>query len=263
MIYEYSTPSFLKEEGVTGLSDSKLRKLIRLYSSRINKIVGHSFIASPFEYDSLPLNGDLYRLPGPKIIEVISASYGYSDLSRTFIEPLNIGFEGNLVNLNTRGLRKPVGVKFSYLAGDMIGRKRVKVKTLERITDSTTQFKVNSVEGLVVRDVLQSQFNCFIITGINYDENIITIDAPYQIAPLPANEILSCYGQVPYEIEEALMLFIKHHDTLQSNAGRMKSERIGDYSYEQFEGKNSLSGIAEIDSILSGFFKDDFNITFL
>lgn len=263
MIFEYTTPSSLKEEGVTEYSDDKLRKLIRMYSSRINKLIGHSFVPSPLEFSSLPSSGDLYRLPGPKVIEVLSASYGYSDLSRTPLDNLSIAIEGNLINLDSRGLRRPVGVNFRYLSAEMINEKRVKVRTLDKIQDGTTQFKVNSAENLSVRDVLQTDKNCFIIKEIDYDQNIITIDEAYQIPRLPVNTELSCYGQVPYEIEEAVILFIKHHKTSQKSSGRMKSEKIGDYSYEVFEGKNSISGNSEIDNLLSGFMKDNIGLFYL
>lgn len=263
MKYEYASLSSLSEYKKQ-FSPEVLRNLSKLYSDRINRIVGKQFIATPKILKVNPFS-KLFKVPGSPIIKVNSIYADFHDGSRTFLEPSRYEVkENNLIRLKDLAIEGVEALEINCIMGLMEYPKDIQVELVTQIEAYESTATLNSTEGLEVRDVLTYGNTPIIITGIDYTNNIIDFDDVGNIPTMPIGATLSCYGQVPLQIEEAVKLFIKHHKKLQGFAGRITSERIGkSYSYDTTGLESSITGIAEIDSILFLFINDDFDILFL
>jgi hypothetical protein len=263
MRYAYATIQSLRDFGISAIEypDALARRLIYLYSDRVNKIVEKVFIANEITYNGF-FEGSMFKLHGAPIIELKDISFIGTDNFRQSLDTNSYKVNNNkwirLANMSSDSLNN---VEINYIGGIVENPKRVEVELTSPINKDATSFTVRDASKLEPRDVLVFDNKVFIINDIDYSINAIIVDKVDNIPIIPAGTITVCYGQVPYLIEEAVKLFIKHHKALQKR-NVMKSEKIGKYQYEMFE-SGSSTGIAEIDSILSLFINDEFDISFL
>jgi hypothetical protein len=266
MRFSYTTLSEVRAFGISSLelSDKEVLRLIKLYSDRFNRLTGRVF--APLETKMLLDGGNiLYKLSGSPVLKVKGVTSLYSDGSRTPISPMQYSINDyTLLKLEPRLREGLANVEVLLVQGEMEGMKEVEVSITSTITSGTTEFGVDSADQLEIRDVLVFGSVMFIINDIDYSNNMITIDDPGNIKPIPMGSKTTVYGQVPMLVEEAIKLFVKNHKSLQTQKSGFKSESIGNYSYTKADGTTGYTGITEIDSIINLFNGgDDVTITYL
>lgn len=266
MDYKYASIASLREYGLNTIQypDDLLKRLVRLYSDRVNRILGREFIAAPKTKRVNPFSS-LFKIPGSSIVKVDSITVNYTDGSSALLEPSYYEVkENNLIQLKNLTIEGIDALDIGLITGDMEYNKVVEVELATAISSYEVSAQLVDVSQLEPRDVLVFGNTTIIINSVDYDSKIIEFDDVGNIRPIPIGTKTTCYGQVPVQIEEAIKLFIKHHKKLQGFSGRITSERIGkSYSYETTGLEASITGIAEIDSILFLFINDDFDIVFL
>lgn len=263
MKYEYASITALRDYQKTFDTDT-LKKLIRLYSDRVNRLTAKEYIASQ-KTVRVTLFNQLIKLSGSPIMKINTVTALYPDGSTALLDTSNyILQENNLIqvkNLQEQGVE---ALEINYIAGCMEGAKEFQVELISPIRAYEVQARLKDASGLEERDVLVFGNTVIIINLIDYASNTIYFDVTGNIPTIPQGAKTICYGQVPLQIEEAIKLFVKHHKKLQGFSGRITSERIGkSYSYDSTGLDNTITGIAEIDSILFLFINDDFDILFL
>jgi len=278
MIYEYCPLSSLSDYSSQYTPD-QLKQLVRLYSDRVNRITDKYFIGQSSSIFLKPYNDRLLKVTGAPIAAINSINAIYVDGTSGVLPTDKYRLEGpNLIRLMNWYRYTMDELEFNKIFDDF-DLDAITVNAITGIVDNLKQFEVElavdlnpydveaqlvDASGLDVRDVLIFGQYTFIITDIDYTANTVSFDDPGNIRPFKTGTKTTCYGAVPYQIEEVIKLFIKHHQKLQGFAGRIKSEHIGrSYQYDSTGLDHSITGIAEIDSILFLFINDEFDTIFL
>jgi hypothetical protein len=264
MRYEYASITSLSEYKKLFSSDM-LKSLSRLYSDRINRITRKVFIATPNTIRVNPYDSTLIPIPGPKIIKIESITAEYSNGGRLVLNPGDYSIQGNnLIRLNSIPRHGLDALEIGYIMGEVESPKEVEVVLDSPIGPYEVSASLVDASQVEPRDVLVFGKTIIIVNSVDYESNIIDFDDVGNIQTIGQGTGTTCYGQVPIQIEEAVKLFVKHHKKLQGFSGRIKSERIGkSYSYDSVGLENTITGIAEIDSVLILFINDDFDILYL
>jgi hypothetical protein len=299
MKFAYTTLQSVRDFGIssTDVSDDLVRKLIPIYSDRVNTVCGQIF--APLQRNvNVNIDGgsnDIH-VPGSPIVKINSINFTDMQGNQTVIDPSNYALQDNnwvkffvkQVNDITLAVLKSWYYDSYYtdyslygslfldgktfedylilncIIGNIENNKDIVVNLSSPITTGTTSFTITDASVLEPGDVFVFNNNMLIADSIDYATNTITIDQAPNMPTIPSGSTVEVYGRTPLLIEQVLNLFIKHHENLSaSQGGTLRRERIGSWFNETSGNTTGMTGINEIDNILYLFTKDDIQVDYL
>lgn len=264
MLFQYCSIKSLRDYGVSSndISDALALKLIIDYSSLINQLTEQFFIPQTL-IERISGGTKLIKIANKSIIKINSIYTISNEFIEELIETTNYRIDKNLIIFNIftpEGIRN---IKINGVFGNINNSKDISFTSTSNIIKDSTTFTVNDTTGLEENDVIVYGNYCIFINSINHQTKTITIDKfPYTFS-INSGTQFNCYGSVNPLITKCILMLVKNYKSLQSQVGRIKSEKTDDYEYELFESFGNSTGIVEVDNILNSFINSQFNIEYL
>lgn len=264
-ILAYSTIKSVRDSGISQakMADGEVSRLIYQYSRMITKLVKIWFTPVSLK-ERFNGGGNVIKTGLPPVIKLFGVSIVNQDQSRTALDPLEYEAIGKIIRFNKRTIEGVRNIEVDGIFGEIDNRKSVPVKITTDIVEGSVSFDVEDASELEMRDIFVFDNKILIANSIDYENNRVMIDTQGEIKPIGAGSETICYGCVPYDIERAINLMIKHSKTLENQiGGKIKSEKTDDYQYELFQSGELSTGIPEVDRILQSYIDGEVSIDYL